>query len=71
MAIYNALANGYGAGGALAVDSSGNLVLFQISAYLQVMCPEIIDSYESQMILVRFVGAMLHSRRVGMKHALP
>ncbi len=41
--IYNGLANGYGAAGALAVDSSGNLVLFQISAYLQVMYPEIID----------------------------
>ena len=27
--------------------------------------------YESQIILVRFAGAMLHSRRVGMKHALP
>ncbi len=27
--------------------------------------------YESQMILVRFAGAMLHSRHVGMKHALP
>ncbi len=26
--------------------------------------------YESQMILVRFAGAMLHSRRVGMKPAI-